>query len=63
MLINAALDTNKWVQITVPDTGDLTAMQIWGEFSSITIFNIYNDCEHSRIVDALDGYIRLIREY
>jgi len=40
MLINAALDTNKWVQITVPDMGNLMAVEVKGEFGKITIFNI-----------------------
>jgi len=49
MLVNAALDTDQWVQLTIKDMGDLTAMQLQGDFSKITIFNIYNNCKQRRL--------------
>jgi len=45
----------------VLDTGDLTAIEISGEFGRIAVFNIYNNCHHSRILHTLDNFIKTNR--
>ncbi|KAA1478015.1 hypothetical protein DENSPDRAFT_756147, partial [Dentipellis sp. KUC8613] len=47
LLVNVALDTNSYAPITDLPSLDVTAMQLHGEYGKLTLFNIYNDCEHS----------------
>ena len=56
--LSAKLNTNSWRQMDVP-CGDVTAIQISGDFGLISIFNIYNDCTHSRNLCALEQYMYL----
>jgi ribonuclease HI/exonuclease III len=56
ILVNAKLDTNGWKQIEIQNN-DITAIQIQGDFGKLTIFNIYNDCEHSRNTKALESFL------
>ena len=37
-----------WLTIDVPGTNDITAIQLKGPYGTLSIFNIYNDCKHSR---------------
>ncbi|KAF9072277.1 hypothetical protein BDP27DRAFT_1180695, partial [Rhodocollybia butyracea] len=53
ILINRKLSSNSWRQIEVPDTNDVTAIQMSGNFGRLTIFNIYNDGTHSRTLTLL----------
>jgi len=46
--VSKALETKNWENIDVPDTNDITAIQLKGDHGKTTIFNIYNDCSHSR---------------
>ncbi|TFK58707.1 hypothetical protein BDN72DRAFT_781719, partial [Pluteus cervinus] len=42
ILVNAKLNTNSWSAFRIPDTGDITAMQILDASGhKTTIFNIY----------------------
>ena len=56
--VNKSLDTSNWMAISIPDTSDITAIQLKGEYGKITIFNIYNDCTHSRNEETLENYLR-----
>ena len=56
--VNKKLDTNKWTALEVPGTNDITAIQLKGLYGTISIFNIYNDCTHSRNESTLQNYIR-----
>jgi hypothetical protein len=38
-------------------TNDITAIQLKGEYGKVTIFNIYNDCTHSRNEVLLQNYL------
>jgi len=39
------------------DSLDITAIRIAGEFGHIRIFNIYNDCKHSRVLQCLEQFL------
>ena len=45
--VNKSIDTSRWISLDVPNTSDITAIQIKNLISTISIFNIYNDCNHS----------------
>ena len=53
ILVNAVLDVNKWAQIPVEDTNDISAIQLATPRGHITIFNLYVDCNHSEALLAL----------
>jgi exonuclease III len=57
MLIRGDICTENWEQLDFP-SGDVTALQIKEEWGTITIFNIYNDCEHDDMLEALTIYYR-----
>ncbi|THU87587.1 hypothetical protein K435DRAFT_681423, partial [Dendrothele bispora CBS 962.96] len=48
ILINKKLKSGSWKQIDIQDTNDITAIQIKTNSGKLTIFNIYNDCSHSK---------------
>jgi endonuclease/exonuclease/phosphatase family metal-dependent hydrolase len=56
--VNKNLDTRNWTIVDVPDTSDITAIQLKGPYGRITIFNVYNDCTHARNEAILKRYIR-----
>lgn len=58
ILVNVALDTNTWSQLSIPGLNDLTVVQIVGAFGCLSIFNIYNDCTHSDTIRKLHNYLR-----
>ncbi|KAI0026638.1 hypothetical protein K488DRAFT_65609, partial [Vararia minispora EC-137] len=49
ILVNVAMKTDTWKQIDFPSS-DVVVVQIQGSFGKLTLFNIYNDCEHSHTV-------------
>src|SRR6201996_3904566 len=57
MLIRGDLLTECWEQLDFP-SGDVTALRIKETWGTMTIFNIYNDCEHSATLEALTAYHR-----
>ena len=58
--VNKRLNMNNWTILDIPDTNDITAIQLKGPYGKLTIFNIYNDCTHSRneTTLAIGNYIR-----
>ena len=56
--VNKRLDTKSWIILDIPDTNDITAIQLKGPYGKLTIFNIYNDCTHSDNQTALNRYIQ-----
>ena len=56
--VNKKIDTNKWEEIQIPGTIDITAIHLHGPYGAISIFNIYNDCTHSRNETFLRNYIQ-----
>lgn len=57
ILVNTQLDTNTWSQITMEGTNDITAIQIRGPESQLSIFNIYNDCRHQKNLDLFEDFL------
>ena len=55
--VNKAIDTSTWKEVKIPNTNDLTAVQLYGEHGRITIFNIYNSCTHSRTEAKLRKFV------
>ena len=51
--VNKSLNTGNWISLDIPGTSDITAIQLKGPYGSLSIFNIYNDCTHSRNEVAL----------
>ena len=61
LLVRDSILTDSWEQLEV-QTGDVTAIRIKGEWGKITIFNIYNDCEHNNTIVKLTKYHRTHNE-
>jgi exonuclease III len=57
ILVNKHLDTNTWEQIQLTGTQDVTAIQIRNPSGRISIFNIYNDCNHSRTMALFNNFL------
>ena len=55
--MSSSLSTNSWKIISIPDTNDVTAVQITGTFGRLTIFNIYNPGEHNDVISKLHSYM------
>jgi endonuclease/exonuclease/phosphatase family metal-dependent hydrolase len=56
--VNKRLNTNDWTILDVPDSNDITAVQLKGPYGKLMIFNMYNDCTHSRNEIVLGNYLR-----
>jgi ribonuclease HI len=56
--VSRKLDTNNWAALDIPGTNDVTGIQLKSPFGTISIFNIYNDCTHSRNEAKLRQYIQ-----
>jgi len=54
-LISAALTSDSWQQLDFP-SGDVTVIQMKGNWGRLTIFNIYNDGQHNGTVNLLTDY-------
>jgi hypothetical protein len=46
--VSRHLETKNWKIVDIPGTNNITAIQLKGAYGKILIFNIYNDCTHSR---------------
>ena len=55
--VNRSLDTSMWTALDIPNNNDISAIQINNTSGVFSIFNIYNDCTHSRNKTALNNYI------
>jgi hypothetical protein len=56
--VNKSLNTKHWKIIDILGTNDITAVQIRGPYGRVTIFNIYNDCNHSNTERMIRNTIR-----
>jgi hypothetical protein len=59
ILVNRKLQSQAWSPIPI-QSPDITAVQVTGEFGTIRIFNIYNDCEHNNSIMVLGDYMRSV---
>src|SRR6266852_625901 len=55
ILVQATLTSNSWQQLDCP-SGDITIIQLSGLWGKLSIFNIYNDCQHNQMVNMLTNY-------
>jgi Endonuclease-reverse transcriptase len=60
--VNTRLETKNWKILDIPHTNDITAIQIKGTYGKISIFNVYNDCTHSRNETIFRDYLAAQRE-
>ena len=58
MWVNKRLDTEGWIILDLPDTKDISAIQLKRPYGKLTIFNVYNDCTHSENETILGRYIQ-----
>jgi endonuclease/exonuclease/phosphatase family metal-dependent hydrolase len=56
MLLNKKLATNFWEALPT-NSSDITAIRLLSDFGQVRIFNIYNDCTHSRTLECLEHYL------
>src|ERR1700679_1297583 len=63
MWVSRRLNTNSWESLDIPGMSDITGIQINGSYGTLSIFNIYNDCTHSRNEAKLRKYIRDNRNF
>ena len=56
-LIRAHISTDNWNQLDFP-SGDVTVIQLTGDWGKLTIFNIYNDGNNNNTISALTKYHR-----
>lgn len=57
ILINRNIPTNNWQQIDIPNTNDVTAVQLTGLFGTLNIFNIYVDGTHSNALSSIENQL------
>jgi hypothetical protein len=55
--ISSSISTNTWRVINIPNTNDITAVQMTGTFGCLTIFNIYNASEHNDSIIKLHSFM------
>lgn len=56
ILVNKKIATNAWSQIDV-DSVDVTAIKITNKNTTISIYNIYNDCTNDKSTDVLERHL------
>ncbi len=56
-LVWGDLLTESWEQLDFP-SGDVTVLRIKDSWGTLTLFNIYNDCEHNDTLKELMSYHR-----
>jgi hypothetical protein len=56
--VNTEIDTKSWKIIKIPDTNNITVIQINGPYGVLTIFNIYNSCTHSQMEAVFRRFLR-----
>ena len=52
ILLRTDIPTNNWTQIGI-ETGDVTIVKITGDWGTLTLFNVYNDCEHDNTIELV----------
>ena len=63
-MIQINLLTNSWLQLDI-EMGDITIVKLKGTWGMLTVFNIYNNCDHnntiklvSKIQRDLDNFVQ-----
>ena len=55
LLIRNNILTEQWKQVDFP-SGDVTIVQLGGNWGELTLFNIYNDCENNDTINQLETF-------
>ena len=63
LLVNVALDVNRWVQIPVEGSNDISAIQLHMPKGHVMIFNLYVNCNHSEALMAVCQTIHNNRQH
>ncbi|KAJ8456811.1 hypothetical protein ONZ45_g18570 [Pleurotus djamor] len=53
ILVNDRISTDDYEQVSIPNTGDVTAVKISCNLGDLHIFNVYNDGHHNRALEIL----------
>jgi len=53
IMVSANLNTSSWKEIKIPGNNDITAIQIRTQHITLTIFNLYVDCENLKTITTL----------
>ncbi|KAG9227365.1 hypothetical protein CCMSSC00406_0004096 [Pleurotus cornucopiae] len=53
IMVNSRISTDAYEQVVIAGTGDVTAIRLSSDAGDIFIFNVYNDCTHSLVLDAI----------
>ncbi|KAF8218530.1 hypothetical protein L208DRAFT_1004554, partial [Tricholoma matsutake] len=56
LLINTNINTNSYTPLDI-HCNNITAVHFSGEFGSISIFNIYNDCTYNNVLLLLHSFL------
>jgi len=56
--VNKNIDTRCWKELPIPDTRDITTIQLKGDYGRLSIFNIYNPCENDSAEVKLHQYLQ-----
>jgi len=57
ILVSPRIESSKWMDLRI-NSPDVTGIQIWAEFGTLRIFNIYNDGDHSHSTETLQKWYR-----
>ena len=57
ILVNRKMASNNWTEIPFPSQ-DVTGVCLDGDFRTICIMNVYNDCEHNGSLEVVKEYMR-----
>jgi len=60
--VNSKLSTNTWKTLNIPRNNNIMVLQIKTPAGRLSIFNIYNNCTHSRTLLKLKQYIQEERQ-
>ena len=57
-LINTNISTDAYCSLDIPHS-DISAIRLSGDFSSCSIFNIYNDCTNNNTIHTLNTFLHV----
>lgn len=60
--VNKNINMKTWKTINIPGMNNVSAIQLHGDWGRLSIFNIYNDCEHSETEEHLVEFVNGRRE-
>ena len=55
IMIQTNLLTNSWLQLDI-EMGDITIVKLKGTWGMLTVFNIYNNCDHNNTIKLVSKF-------